>query len=52
MPESPEDIRDAIEGLERYDGVTASIGDVEIEAHRDSNLRISGDAGVVVRVRR
>ena len=26
MPESPEDIRDAIEALERYDGVTATVG--------------------------
>ena len=52
MPESPEDIRDAIEALERYDGVTATVGGVDIEAHRDPNLRISGDARVVLTVRR
>ncbi len=52
MPESPEDIRDAIEALERYDGVTATVGGTDIEAHRDSNLRISGDARVVLTVKR
>lgn len=52
MPESAEDIRDAIESLKRYDGVTATVGGVGIEAHRDPNLRISGDARVVVNVRR
>jgi hypothetical protein len=52
MPESVEDIRDSIESLERYTGVTASIGDVDIEAHRDRSLRISGDARVVLTVKR
>ena len=52
MPESPADIRAAIEALERYTGVTASIDGVDIEAHRDPNLRISGDARVVLTVKR
>jgi hypothetical protein len=52
IPESVEDVRTAIEGLERYDGVTATIGDTDIEAHRDPNLRISGDARVSLTVRK
>ena len=52
MPESPDDIKRSIEELERYDGVTATIGGTEIEAHRDPNLRISGDARVVLTVKR
>ena len=44
MPESVEDVSASIEALERYDGVTATVGGTDIEAHRDSNLRISGDA--------
>ncbi len=52
MPQSVEDIRDSIESLERFTGVTASIGDVDIEAHSDPRLRISGDARVVLTVRR
>ncbi len=52
MPESVEEVRDAIEALERYDGVTATIGGTDIEALRDPKLRISGDARVVLNVRR
>ncbi len=52
MPESVEDIRSSLEELERYDGVTASIGGVDIEAHRDPKLRISGDARVTLTVRK
>jgi hypothetical protein len=52
MPESVEDVRDAIEALERYDGVTATIGGTDIEAGSDPKLRISGDARVVLTVRR
>jgi hypothetical protein len=52
MPQSAEDIRDAIEALARYDGVVASIGGTDIEAHRDPDLRISGDARVVLTVKR
>ncbi len=51
-PESVEEIADAIEGLERYDGVTATIGGRGIEAYRDPNLRISGQARLEVKVRR
>lgn len=50
--ESVEEVRAAIEGLERYDGVTASIGANEVQAYRDPDLRISGDARVTVQVRR
>ncbi len=32
--------------------MTATIGGTEIEAHRDSKLRISGDARVTLTVRR
>jgi hypothetical protein len=52
IPESAEDVGRAIEELERYDGVTASIGGTDIEAYRDPNLRISGDARVTLTVRR
>jgi len=52
MPESVDDIRDAIEALERYDGVTATVGGTDIEAYRDPDLRISGDARVTLKVRR
>ncbi len=51
-PETVDELREAIEGLERYDGVTATIGGREIRAHRDPDLRISGEARVSVRVRR
>jgi hypothetical protein len=52
VAESPEEVRDAIEDLERYDGVTATIGGTDIRAHRDPDLRISGEAQVTLRVRR
>nr|MBA3746439.1 hypothetical protein [Solirubrobacterales bacterium] len=51
-PQTIDELREAIEGLERYDGVTATIGGRAIRAHRDPNLRISGDARVTVRIRR
>ncbi|MDX6718488.1 MAG: hypothetical protein QOJ63_742 [Solirubrobacteraceae bacterium] len=51
-PESAEQVRTAIEALERYDGVTATIGGDDLEAYRDPRLRISGDARVVVTIRR
>jgi hypothetical protein len=51
-PQTVDELRAAIEDLERYDGVTATIGGREIRAHRDPNLRISGDARVSVRIRR
>jgi hypothetical protein len=52
MPESVDDVRTAIEDLERYDGVTATVGGTDIEAYRDPDLRISGDARVTVTVKR
>ena len=52
IPESAEDIRTAIEALERYDGVTATVGRTDIEAYRDPNLRISGDARVTLTVKK
>jgi hypothetical protein len=52
MPESAEDIRDAIEALERYTGVTATIGGTDVEAYSDPDLRISGDARVILTVKR
>ena len=52
MPESVDDIRRALEELERYDGVTASVGGDEVEAYRDEDLRISGDARVTLTVKR
>jgi hypothetical protein len=51
-PESVEQVRAAIEALERYDGVTATIGGDDVDANRDPNLRISGDARVTVTIRR
>jgi hypothetical protein len=51
-PQTIDELRDAIVGLERYDGVTATIGGREIRAYRDPNLRISGDARVSVQIRR
>ena len=52
IPESPEEVRDAIEDLERYDGITATIGGEDIEAHRDPNLRISGETQHTLKIRR
>ncbi|MGI9097365.1 MAG: hypothetical protein ACR2H2_02525, partial [Solirubrobacteraceae bacterium] len=51
-PESIDEVADAIEELERYDGVTATIGGRDSEAYRDPNLRISGQARHEVEVRR
>ena len=51
-PESVDEIRSALKGLERYVGITATVGGVDIEAYRDPDLRISGDARVTVTVRR
>jgi hypothetical protein len=52
MPQSVDDVRTSIEDLERYVGVTASIGGVDVEAHEDPNLRISGDARVTLTVKK
>jgi hypothetical protein len=51
-PESVEQVRTAIEALERYDGITATIGGDDVEAYRDPALRISGDARVAMTIRR
>ena len=51
-PDSVAGVRDQIEDLERYDGVTATIGGRQIAAYRDPALRISGDASVAVTIRR
>lgn len=50
--ETADDVREALEDLERYVGVTATIGGVDVEAYRDESLRISGDARVTLTVRR
>jgi hypothetical protein len=52
IPQSADDIRAAIEALARYDGITATIGSTDIEAYRDPNLRISGDARVTLTVKK
>lgn len=49
--ESVDELAAAIKTLERYDGVTASIGGHDIEAERDPNLRISGNARVDLTIR-
>jgi hypothetical protein len=46
------ELRETVEALERYDGITATIGSDIIEAYRDPDLRISGDARVSVRITR
>jgi hypothetical protein len=51
-PDSVDQVRAAIEALARYDGVTATIGGDDVEAYRDPDLRISGDARVTVTIRR
>lgn len=51
-PESLDEVRAAIEGLARYDGVTATIGGDDVRAYRDPDLRISGDARVTLTVGR
>ncbi|MEA2191974.1 MAG: hypothetical protein QOI73_2095 [Solirubrobacteraceae bacterium] len=50
-PQSVAEVRRRIEGLERFDGVTATLGGTEIEHYRDARLRISGDASVTVQIR-
>jgi len=52
IPEDVEEVRDAIEDLERYDGVTATIGGNDIRAHREADLRITGEARLELKVRR
>jgi hypothetical protein len=52
IPESVDDIRAAIEGIARYDGVTATVGGKDVEAYRDPDLLISGDARVTLKVNR
>ena len=51
-PDSVDEVADAIEATERYDGITATIGGRDIEAYRDPNLRISGQARLELTVRR
>ncbi|MEY2515632.1 MAG: hypothetical protein QOJ89_2990 [bacterium] len=51
-PETVDELRTAIEDLERFDGVTATIGGHDIRADRDPDLRISGSARVTVDIRR
>jgi hypothetical protein len=51
-PDSVDEVVDAIENTERYDGVTATIGGRDIEAYRDPNLRISGQARLELTIRR
>ena len=51
-PRTVDEVAETIEALERYDGITATIGDDIIEAHRDDDLRISGDASVRIKIRR
>jgi hypothetical protein len=51
-PDSVDQVRAAIEALTRYDGITATIGGDDVEAYRDPDLRISGDARVAVTIRR
>jgi len=50
-PQSVAEVRERIEALERFDGVTATIGATEIKHYRDAKLRISGDASVSVQIR-
>jgi hypothetical protein len=52
QPQSVADVAREVTALERYDGVTATIGSSDIEAYRDPNLRISGEARVALTVRR
>jgi hypothetical protein len=50
-PESVDDVAAALKALERYDGVTATVGSHDdIKAYRDPNLRISGDARVTLTI--
>jgi hypothetical protein len=51
-PDSVEQVRTAIEALTRYDGVTATIAGHDVDAYRDPDLRISGEARVAVTIRR
>ena len=49
--QSVAEVRDAFEGLERFDGVVARLGGEERTLLRDPRLRISGDAQVRLRIR-
>lgn len=49
--QSVAEVRDAIEALARYDGVTARLGGQERRLLRDPRLRISGETQVQLRVR-
>jgi hypothetical protein len=51
-PQTLGELRERVEGLERYTGVTASIGRSATDAYEDPNLRISGETSVVVTIRR
>ncbi len=51
-PDTVAGVRDQIEDLARYVGVTATIAGRQIRTYRDPALRISGDARVAVTVRR
>jgi hypothetical protein len=49
-PTSLASLRDQVEGLARYDGVTLRLGSSRARAFRDDALRISGRGSVMVRV--
>ena len=50
-PQSLAEVRDAFQGLARFDGVSARLGDSEGPLFRDPRLRISGEARVRLRIR-
>jgi hypothetical protein len=51
-PRSLRELRAMFEGLARYDGVTARIADDERHILRDPRLRVSGEARVLLQIRR
>lgn len=50
-PRSVAELREQFEGLKRFDGVSAKLGDIEGPLFRDPRLRISGDARMRLRIR-
>ncbi|MEA2223895.1 MAG: hypothetical protein QOH83_2271 [Solirubrobacteraceae bacterium] len=51
-PASLRELRETFDGLARYDGITARLGDEERHLFSDPLLRISGEARVRLRIRR
>jgi hypothetical protein len=51
-PRSLDELMQAIRALERWDGVTLTLGGTSAQAFRDDRLRVSGRASVRVRVAR